>query len=145
MRAPALPSLLLLALVASMTTAIACSNQGEGEFCDSNNGNNDCQEGLQCVPGLGVPAAGIVNRDRCCPVPPAQPTTAACSSPSATVIDASTEAPDGSDLTTTPVAEAGGPSEAGAADGAGDDVSIDSAAVATPDAAPEGGADASRE
>lgn len=31
----------------------ACSNQGEGERCDvlaANNGNDDCQAGLECVP-----------------------------------------------------------------------------------------------
>jgi hypothetical protein len=144
MRAPALPALLLLALVASMTAAVACSNQGEGDFCDSNNGNNDCQDGLECVPAPGV--TGSVNRDRCCPVLPAQPTTAACSLSTTTVIDAATEVPDGSNLPS-PGAEAGGASEAGAADGAADVVSIDSAGdvVATPEASIDGGADASPE
>ncbi len=143
MRAPRLPALLLLALVASMTAAIACSNQGEGEYCDTNNGNNDCQDGLACVPAPGV--TGTVNRDRCCPVLPAQPTTAACSLSTTTVIDAATETFDGS--LATPGVEAGAASEAGAADGASDVVSIDSAGdvVATPDAGVEGGADASPE
>jgi hypothetical protein len=148
MRAPALPALLLLALVASMTAAVACSNQGEGEVCDQNNGSNDCQDGLVCESAPGITGAtGLVNVFRCCPPSTTLATTAACSSPSATVIDAATEAPDGSNLTTTPVAEAGGASEAGAADGAADVVSIDSAGdvVATPEASIDGGADASPE
>ena len=45
---PPSPALLLLALVASMTAAVACSNQGEGEVCDADNGSNDCQDGLVC-------------------------------------------------------------------------------------------------
>jgi hypothetical protein len=112
MRAPSLPALLLLAFVGAVTASVACSNQGEGEFCSPSNGNNDCQGGLQCQAAPGLPAT--VNRDRCCPIPPAQPTTAACSLNTTTVIDAATEVGDafpGSESG----AEAGSPPEASAA------------------------------
>ena len=140
MRAPAL---LLFAFVTSLTASLACSNQGEGEFCDSNNGNNDCQGGLECVPAPGL-SGTLTNRDRCCPILPAQPTTSACSLNTTTVIDASTEVPDAA-VSPGPDAEAGNPSEA-SADAAGD-VVLDSPAdvVTAPDAAHEAGADASPE
>ncbi len=131
---PAVPALLLLAFVAFATAAVACSNQGEGDFCDALNGNNDCQDGLECIPAPGI--TGGANRDRCCPTPPALPTTSACSLNTSTVIEASTEVPDG-----------GSESETGAADAPADAVSIDSAGdVAAPrEAGLEGGADASPE
>jgi hypothetical protein len=134
MRAPALPAVLLFSLFSFATAAVACSNQGEGEFCDANNGNNDCQDGLECAPAPGV--TGGANRDRCCPMPPATPTTAACSLNTSTVIEASTEVPEG-----------GSEPETGAADAPADAVSIDSPVdVAAPPAAGlEGGADASPE
>lgn len=54
----------------ALTTVGACSNQGEGQVCDAS--SDDCQSGQQCLPqgALGY---------RCCPVPPAQPTTQICS------------------------------------------------------------------
>jgi hypothetical protein len=92
MRAPALSALALLALLGVVTSFTACSNQGEGEFCDMNNGSDDCQSGLVCEKAPGITAA--VNPTRCCPIPPAQPTTSACSLPTTTTLDASTEVPD---------------------------------------------------
>jgi hypothetical protein len=135
MRAPALPAVLLFAFFVFATAAVACSNQGEGDLCDPNNGNNDCQDGLQCTAMNGVTGA-VANRYRCCPVLPALPTTAACSLNTSTEIEASTEVPDG-----------GSEPEAGAADAPADVVSIDSPGdVAAPrDAGLEGGADASPE
>jgi hypothetical protein len=138
MRAPAL---LCFAAVACLTASIACSNQGEGEFCNSFNGNNDCQDGLECVPAPGL-SAGLTDRDRCCPIPPAQPTTAACSVNTNAVIDADTEVPDAQ---TGPGSEAG-PHEASVVDAPGDVVSADSAGdvvAPVPDAGREGGTDGS--
>jgi hypothetical protein len=116
MRVPSLPALLLLAFVGAATASVACSNQGEGEFCDPNNGNNDCQDGLECIAAPGVTSA--VNRDRCCPIPPAQPTTTACSLSTTTVIDAATEVPDVIPASE-PDAEADGSPEASATPDAG--------------------------
>ena len=94
MRAPALPGLLLLAFVGAVSASVACSNQGEGDYCDTANGNNDCQDGLFCDPmPPGVPVSAVTPHNRCCPIAPAQPTTAACSM-SVGVLDASTEVPD---------------------------------------------------
>ena len=93
MRAPTLPAVLLLAFMGALSATAACSNQGEGEVCSTANGNNDCQDGLFCQsPAPGVPPT-LVNAARCCPIPPAQPTTAACSH-STGVIEASTEVGD---------------------------------------------------
>jgi hypothetical protein len=138
MRAPALPGLLLLAFVGAVVASVACSNQGEGEVCDTANGNNDCQDGLFCdMSPPGVPASSV-NRDRCCPIPPAQPTTAACTLSTSTVIDASTEIPDvisnvGSD------AEAGSAPEGSAPPDAGHDAD---ASTEIPDVISDVGSDA---
>ena len=142
MRAPALLS---FAFAASVAASLACSNQGEGEFCNPNNGNNDCQGGLTCVPAPGL-SDTLTNRDRCCPVLPAQPTTSACALNTTAVIDAATEVPDGTVVSPGPDAEAGSPSEASVPDATGD-VVLDSPAdvVAVPDASHEAGADASPE
>jgi hypothetical protein len=87
-------SSVLLAAIAALALSAGCSNQGEGEFCDRLNGNTDCQDGLVCGTAPGI-AAGSGNTDRCCPVAPAQPTTAACSA-SSTTIEAGTDTPDAS-------------------------------------------------
>ncbi len=131
MRRPSLPALLLLAFVGAVTASVACSNQGEGEFCNSNNGNNDCQDGLECIAAPGVSAT--VNRDRCCPTPPAQPTTVECSLPTTTLIDAATEVPDVIVLSG-PDAEAGSAPEASAAPDA-EAGSTQEASAVVPDAA----------
>jgi hypothetical protein len=48
----------------------ACSNQSEGEPCNVN--SDDCSNNLQCIQ---TPSN---NGYRCCPVPPATPTTVIC-------------------------------------------------------------------
>lgn len=64
--------LILVALVVS--SASACSNQGEGQRCDKNSGDSDCAAGLACVPyksnspsGTGGSAAGELGQYVCCP------------------------------------------------------------------------------
>ena len=139
MRASALPGLLLLAFVGALVASVACSNQGEGEFCTMANGNNDCQDGLECMAAPGV--TGSVNDNRCCPIPPAQPTTAACSRNMGTVIDASTEIPDViSDVGSADVADVGsadvGSADAGSADVGSADVGSDAEAGSAEASAP---------
>ncbi len=127
-------SALLVPAFLAVVMASACSNQGEGDFCDPNNGNNDCDTGLECVAAPGL-SGGTVNRNRCCPIAPAQPTTSACSLNTSTVIEAGTEVPD---------AFASGVPEAGAAVEAGPpDATVAADAGTTP--LPDAGADTSPE
>jgi hypothetical protein len=144
MRSPALPSLLLLAFVGALVASVACSSQGEGEFCTMANGNNDCQDGLECMAAPGV--TGSANDDRCCPIPPAQPTTAACTRNTGTVIDASTEIPDViSDVGSADVSDVGsadvGSADVGSAD-VGSDAEAGSAEASAPPTPDAGHADA---
>jgi hypothetical protein len=145
MRASALPGLVLLALVGALVASVACSNQGEGQFCSMANGNSDCQDGLQCIRAPGVTAG--VNPTRCCP-PPAQATTPECSLNTGG-LDASTAAgnvPEGGPETGSP-GEASAPeasaaeasaAEASAAEASAPEASTDSGPDAgSPDALPE--------
>ena len=68
-------------------SASACNNQGEGERCytnDGNNGNDDCSSGLQCdsAAALGGAVAswatGVVGFGLCCPTNRAQATSSLC-------------------------------------------------------------------
>ena len=52
----------LLALAGSLL-ASACGAQGEGERCNADNGNDDCQEGLVCKTSRELES----NADICCP------------------------------------------------------------------------------
>lgn len=53
-----------LGVVALALAIAACSKYGEGERCQSENGDDDCTSGLTCTP-----AAQLTNTtsDRCCP------------------------------------------------------------------------------
>ncbi len=150
----------ITALVLSVLPA-ACSNQGEGDFCDTLNGNNDCQSDLICVeqaPGL-VAMQGIAT-SRCCPADSTQATTAACMA-SVTGFDASNEVGDASSSDAgaeasapeASVPDAGGPdapeaSTDAAHDAMSSDATVDHAAPpaadgavdAPPDAGPGGDA-----
>lgn len=74
-----------LCLIAGGFIAVAaCSNQGEGERCDSLNGDEDCKtdEDLACYP------AGLLTNtssDRCCPKDRTKATHPACKTPVAVV------------------------------------------------------------
>jgi len=62
----ALRSVCLFAFVSAVAVLSipGCSQQGEGERCDSTNGDADCNAGLTCVPKAKL----LVNlTDRCCP------------------------------------------------------------------------------
>jgi hypothetical protein len=60
-------SLLLLAgFAVSLTASGGCSRMGEGERCDfTNAGDQDCDDGLECVPLEQLVNGG--GADRCCP------------------------------------------------------------------------------
>jgi hypothetical protein len=128
MRAPAL---LALAAVATLFVALACSNQGEGEVCDINNGNNDCQSNLVCARAPGVNEQSTPNVFRCCP-PEGQPgTVPACQVPlgfDAGMVppDAEGEVEAGPDATVPdagPEAASEASTDAGGTDGANGDAS----------------------
>jgi hypothetical protein len=59
-------TLIVTAIVAGIGIEAACSNQGEGEVCNSENGDEDCKtdEGLICWPKLQL---NNTTSDRCCP------------------------------------------------------------------------------
>ena len=64
--------LILVALAVS--SASACSNQGEGQRCDKNSGDSDCAAGLVCTPyratstsGTGGSTPGELGQYVCCP------------------------------------------------------------------------------
>jgi hypothetical protein len=146
------PVLLLAVTLASLGTLVAssaCSNQGEGEFCDPNNGNNgsdDCQDGLVCKPAPGLVG---VNTSRCCPMEPSLAKTAACAEMAGN-FDAGHESPEGSVVS---AVDAGPDGEAGAvAEGGGLEASNEASAEASTeggptgaDAAIDGGADGAPE
>ena len=72
MRLPRLCSLLCLALLA------ACSKQGEGERCDLNSGNLDCDTGLICRSAEQLSITGGRGVALCCPQDGVEPSVDAC-------------------------------------------------------------------
>lgn len=64
----------VVALVVLVSSVYACSNQGEGERCDTHNGNDDCLSGLVCT------ARGTLgtDSDRCCPANRTQASADVC-------------------------------------------------------------------
>lgn len=67
-----LAKIVAVSCMAVFAALAACSNQAEGERCEIDNGNDDCQDGLVCTP--------IANQNgaRCCPPDRAQATTGVC-------------------------------------------------------------------
>jgi len=63
--------------VAAWVVLVACSNNGEGERCQVENNNDDCQDGLICLSKSNV-NQGYNNGDRCCPVDRSTATHPAC-------------------------------------------------------------------
>ncbi len=60
----------IVACLSALISAVACSNQGEGERCDTRNGNDDCESGLYCTPLsqlAGDNAAKGEGAALCCP------------------------------------------------------------------------------
>jgi hypothetical protein len=78
--------LILVALAVS--SASACSDQGEGQRCDKNSGDSDCAAGLVCTPyrgttttGTGGSTPGELGQYVCCPQN-GSATTVACTATS---------------------------------------------------------------
>lgn len=69
--------IIVSAVVAMIAVASACSNNGEGERCQADNGNEDCADGLTCIP-RGQLVVPYNSADRCCPFDRATATTQAC-------------------------------------------------------------------
>jgi hypothetical protein len=69
-----------LSLVALTAVAGACANQSEGEVCDPNAGNDDCQAPLTCMPIPARPGTQpSFGYSRCCPPMGTPATTNVCS------------------------------------------------------------------
>lgn len=77
----------MASMLGGFVTLAACSNQGEGDRCQAENGNEDCQTGLVCLPATVKPVdnggTGLVNppynnSDRCCPPDRAKANHPAC-------------------------------------------------------------------
>jgi hypothetical protein len=72
MRLPRYSFLLCVALLA------ACSKQGEGERCDLNSGNLDCDTGLVCRSAEQLSVTGGRGVALCCPPDDIEPSVNAC-------------------------------------------------------------------
>ena len=67
---------LMASMLGGFVTLTACSNQGEGDRCQAENGDVDCQTGLVCLAatvkqfngGKGLVNPPYNNSDRCCPL-----------------------------------------------------------------------------
>ncbi|HEY8077354.1 MAG TPA: hypothetical protein VIF62_24680 [Labilithrix sp.] len=72
------------AVVCVLFALVACSNGAEGDRCEYDNLNDDCQDGLICIPASPRPGAPYTvnqqyaNSDRCCPADQHQATHPAC-------------------------------------------------------------------
>lgn len=77
-------AIVTVALVSGWLALSACSNNGEGERCEIDNNNDDCENGLVCLAARELPQ-GFNGGDRCCPPDRTQATHAACRAPQASV------------------------------------------------------------
>ncbi|HVH43143.1 MAG TPA: hypothetical protein VM925_12400 [Labilithrix sp.] len=107
--------------------AVACSNQGEGERCNVDNGNDDCKtdEGLICYRAALLRDTRDYAPDRCCPSDPSKATHPLCKSPVSGLGDAAVPPDTGPP---TPVADAD--VDTGTTDDAGADAAADADADA---------------
>jgi hypothetical protein len=102
-------SIVAVAMVGGFVALAACSNYGEGQRCESLNGNDDCVDGLQCTPKIQL-AVPYNSSDRCCPVDRTQAKEPACAIPQSAVGGDSAPPPDtgpAPDATVGDAAEAG--------------------------------------
>jgi hypothetical protein len=58
----------------TLVLAAACADASEGQSCDLDEGDSDCETGLVCTPAHAVAAREAV----CCPRPPTRPSSAEC-------------------------------------------------------------------
>lgn len=117
---------ILCSLIAAFVAITACSNQGEGDRCETANGNADCDTsaGLICYP-----QAQLTNTssDRCCPEDRSRATHPICKT-SVGIADGSTPADTGPPPPPPP--DAGGDADAATAT----DADTDAADAADADA-----------
>jgi hypothetical protein len=78
----------------------ACGKQAEGERCDLNSGNLDCDTGLVCRSGDQANISGGRGVALCCPPDGVSPSVNACRA-------AGADLPDDPDAPETPAADAG--------------------------------------
>ena len=80
---------LMASMLCGFVALTACSNAGEGERCQAENGNDDCQSPLVCLAGgqkafnggvglVNPPYNDNGNTDRCCPLDRAKASHPAC-------------------------------------------------------------------
>lgn len=69
--------LLVLALGA-LLWPVGCSSQAEGQRCDTTNGNDDCESGLECIRVSELKGAKTSEGALCCPHDPLAATVEAC-------------------------------------------------------------------
>lgn len=124
-RSPSTPrrGIALFSIIAAFVLiAAACSNQGEGERCEVDNRNEDCDTsaGLICYP------AGQLNSssDRCCPADRSKATNPICKAAVTIGVDATTPADTGpapsTDGATSDAADSGDASDASDAEASAD-------------------------
>jgi len=77
-------SVLLASCLGVLAVLSACSNYGEGERCETLNGNDDCENGLTCTPANQL-VAPFNSSDRCCPFDRSQATVASCKPGTSTI------------------------------------------------------------
>ncbi len=104
---PSLPELaasVLCVALAAIVALPACASESEGYPCSQDNGNNDCDDGLQCVtpPNHSATNAPSV----CCPVNLSQATTPECTV-NGQIDSGSPAPPDGSTFPEAAVTEGG--------------------------------------
>jgi hypothetical protein len=108
-------SILAVVMAGGFVALTACSNYGEGDRCETGNNNDDCVDGLQCIPNEQLPLA-YRSSDRCCPPDRTRATHPACQIPQVVVGGDATPPPDTGptpDATPADAAEASTPAEAG--------------------------------
>jgi hypothetical protein len=121
--------------------AVACSNQGEGERCDTladNGGNDDCQDGLVCTPGTSLNPPQ--STDRCCPQDRTQAQTSVCQQPTTSVGGDAAPPPFDSGLHDGPSGDSSNPDSA--TDSSASDAPVDSPIDSPVDAGVDAGVDA---
>lgn len=120
-------SVLLASSLGVLAVLSACSNNGEGERCETLNGNEDCENGLTCTPARQLPA-GFDSADRCCPFDRSQATVASCKQGTSTIGNTPPPADTGPpDTSTSDAADAADAADTSsdAADAADGDADID--------------------
>jgi len=125
-----LAPLLSVPLLAALVTVAACSNEAEGEPCSPDNGNDDCQDGLACIPPRNAHATNAA--DVCCPPDPTQATTSECMA-NGSVDGGNPAPPDGSTV----------PDTSMATDSAGDSTTSDVKSESSADGTTESSTDSS--